>query len=505
MVRLMLLIGGLCAMCSLGWAEDDVSIHCMAVGNRILEVQENRQLTFRSDGNADCPTISPNGKTIAYLLNRDKSTSLCLVRSSGGKPTAVLSGPTEPEFPNTEQREAKGQLWSLGSGSVEWSPDGKLMVVRGIRCAWDGKKETQTDCALVLTANGEYVRTFELPESVLRLCPSSNAIVATQAHRDAPNGESEHTKIASDLIIFDIANGSIRKIDLGRGVAYFKRWTDNGQALLYTCMSKGEHSLKKAWLDGKQIETISAKIDINTDVSPDGRFQVDIGDDEVTIRDIQAGKIIRTLKGPSVMPTTWSPNSSMLLYSQSLSVKDAAEQISRELSSLWATTMSPGKMGTMCIVPEFDEDNSVSCSRDGLRIAYTFGGRLYVAELGFRNPTASESKAAGLPLTEENIKELVAGNADYVAAALLSLAADSGEFPSAASIEERLKAELKDLEVPDALFMPGTQRSIFTFHDPGVKFGEIKDKGKTLIGDLDAGYAWKVLIYANSNTKIVDK
>ena len=120
---------------------------------------------------------------------------------------------------------------------------------------------------------------------------------------------------------------------------------------------------------------------------------------------------------------------------------------------------------------------------------------------------ADETKAAGLPLSEENVKQLVEANAEEIGIAILSLAFREEGFPSAASIGESLKKQLDYVDAPDdALYFPGTQKSIFTYRDPGVtKWEDIKDPGKTVMGELDPGYGWKVLIFADSHTETVAK
>jgi hypothetical protein len=57
-----------------------------------------------------------------------------------------------------------------------------------------------------------------------------------------------------------------------------------------------------------------------------------------------------------------------------------------------------------------------------------------------------------------------------------------------------------------AFLRPGTNENAFTYVDPGVgKMNDVKDPFNTAIGELDAGYGWKVVIYPVGITKAIAK
>lgn len=64
------------------------------------------------------------------------------------------------------------------------------------------------------------------------------------------------------------------------------------------------------------------------------------------------------------------------------------------------------------------------------------------------------------------------------------------------------KQDITNLCLPDGtvFFRPGTQDNIFKYIDPGVeKHSDIADG---VIGELDAGYNWKILIFADTHTEV---
>ncbi|HET6454591.1 MAG TPA: hypothetical protein VFI02_09325, partial [Armatimonadota bacterium] len=135
-----------CQVCA-----DQPGIHRMVVGDRALELQYAFPLTFQEDGEVECAWISPDGKYVAYVAGqRDPEViRLGIVRSSGGRPTILLSTP--PDGLTTEEP-AEGWYPEIDTDlPIVWSPDSKLIAFYAFHSSADSSPPA--DAVWVMTTH----------------------------------------------------------------------------------------------------------------------------------------------------------------------------------------------------------------------------------------------------------------------------------------------------------------------------------------------------------------
>lgn len=407
MLRLALicaLVLACCCACS-----GELSIHSMVVGGKVLEVKENRQLTFGASAGITFYSISPDGKTVAYFADQpDGSNGLCLIPSGGGRAVTAFSARFDPNLPSPKERSPKGERWSLEPGYIHWSPDSRLVACTAERQSWDGQKESDADCILLFTAKGAPVHTMDLathdPTHYPIFDPSSThiAVATTSLNRPAPGD------LRSEVKVYDLSDWTCKVVAREQGMLMLERWADGGKSLIYFAMGGADLGFKKAWLDGKPGEVIELTSEANkyADTSSTGRYRRVGVEGGTGIIDTRTKKTVRTFKDGLATFRRWTSDDKLLLYEQPLTVADALGRRPRELYSLWMATAEPGKVQTMCIASECDWTCGVSSSQDGLRIAYTIGRKLYVAELAWRDATEDDNDDPPPTMTDEELNRL---------------------------------------------------------------------------------------------------
>ena len=70
-LRTLLLVGALLLSCATAQA-NDTAINAMVVGSRALELAEDRQLSTAADGKLVNAVMSPDGKNVATVVNRQR-------------------------------------------------------------------------------------------------------------------------------------------------------------------------------------------------------------------------------------------------------------------------------------------------------------------------------------------------------------------------------------------------------------------------------------------------
>lgn len=486
-------------------AAQDVGIRSMLVGGRILEVSENRQITLKSDGVVTGAEISPDGRYVVYGVDSNGRLELRLTRVAGGSTVTLMDAPLGYDVPPMPPPPG-GETWELDADTdVYWSPDSSRFAFRAIHRAWDGDQIAEKRYIVIFAARGSFLKSIPAPDgsaSAMVFGPDSRTLYvgARLAAQDNPEvGSRTH---AVGIQSMDTTTGAVHTIySCDAHDIWILGLCDGGRSLLCTLLSKAGRQLRKVATDGSAEDVAGEPIEPGR-CSPDCALAV-VSDTGISLRNLATQEKTALITDSHVRFVRWSQESKMLLYRQSEQVTDAADsQRSEQPNSLWLSLTTPSKLNNMCVA--LDYEGEPSCSRECRRIAYVSQGQLYVAELSMREPTVPEKLAAGLPLTEDETKQVLATNGKQIAMGMLMYSADNdGRLPPADSLAAALQAYLRDKNV---FLRPGTQDNAFTYLDPGVSnWSDIERPAETPIGQLDAGYGWVVVIYADGHVRVAPR
>lgn len=486
-------------------AAEDLGIRSMFIGEQIMEVSDNRQITLKSDGAVAGAEISPDGKYAVYGIECKGKPEIRVTKSTGGNAVTLMDGPSEDAPPT--QPPPSGEMWELDTDTdVYWSPDSSRFAFRAIHRTWDGDQSAEKRYIVVYAARGTFLKSIPAPEGglfalVFGLVFGQDSrtlyVNAVLPNEDATAGQSRKTGIQA----LDTVTGSVQTIYTSDALdIQIRSSCDEGRSLLCAAYFKKGKQLKKIGLDGT-AEDVTGDFSTFAHYSPDGTLAV-LDGMGISIGNTQTQAKVQLIGDPRVLFERWAPNSKMLLYGQREKIDDALKQRAEEPSSLWLSLTAPGKLNSMCIT--LDHEGTPTCSRDSRRIAYINQGQLYVAELSLRDPTIPEKLAAGLPLTEDETKLVMQTNGKQIALGMMMYSADyDGNLPPADSLAATLYPYLRS---KDVFLRPGGQDNVFSYVDPGVgKWSDIKRPSETVIGEMDAGYGWKVAVYADSHVEVKQK
>lgn len=499
----LLLLGANCC----GAAE--MGINCMLVGKQVLEVTDTHQLTLRDNGKVAGALVSPDGKYVVYMAERQDTLELRLAKISTGKTVTIMSRES------IMQRPASNETWSLDYlPGTAWSPDSSMFAFACMHLTWEAGKKTEQQYIVVFSAAGAFRKSLLLHSpredgdncrlvGNLLFTPDSRKILADMWTRNLDISERVHP-LKAVVRLIDISTGTSQNIYEPKSVEGLTEksvissrpprivgWSGNGALL---CVIWGEQTgeLHRMALDGSSDEILLSNSRREEVWSPDANFAV-LDDRGLSIRSLQAPAATTLVDSADVSLAAWAPNGRMIFYDKKETMSDAAKLRKRDFQSLWLSGIEPGKFNSLCIALE--AEGNPSSSRDCRKIAYISQGQLYIAELTLREPTVYEKLIAGIPLTEEEMKQTLLANGKQIAAGIMMYCADwRDQLPPADSAAKALQPY-----VDESVFLrPGTQDNVFRYIDPGVgKRDDIEDTSATVIGELDAGYGWKVMIYAD--------
>jgi len=490
----------------------DSSIHSMVVGDKTLELVDTRQLTFRADGNMAWAAVSPDGRYVAYGELAGSMLKVHIASSKGGSVRSldlrVETSETRPDF---------SEEW-LEFGCGAWSPDSRSLVVTGRYTAPDSPDTKDALIhpvnirAFIIQADGKLAASYDLQRkaseySVIPRCatfsPDSRQLALLLRGFDPQGRES-----ANRLQIVDVSSG--------RGKALYSTsdkheikilsWTKDGSALL--CDDNG--SLMKISLESGHTEKLydcGSENQADRSYSPDGKYAFcrPSGMENasgITVRNVETGKDMQVAKSGEAEFERWFPNGDLLLYVIRQTIRDDSGKRTRDLRTIWLASVTGHGDHSMCVALDADS-NSATFSSDYRRMAYILNGRVHLAELEWRAPTPGEKLAAGLKLTEEEEKTILLQNGKQIGLVLICYCVDwDGAFPASDSYEEDLKEYIRG---GNLFARPGTDTNVFKYLGGDLNDSTIEDSATTLVGELDAGYSWKVIIYADGHVKVVQK
>jgi len=504
----------LCGVLVFGAIRDE-SIHRMVVGTRAFEVSNVVDLTTRADGYVCYAWTSPDGKYVAVRIADDPEKSdarrLVLVRSSGGKPVTLFAVSDEQDEGKFSSPGEYVQPSPDENRGVAWSPDSKLIAFPAERVVVGREGESSFVSIIVVTPLGVRRATFDLPKD---FGPEGQIVWSRDSRRLAcpvhtwvysPAGDS---KFKPGILVCDVLRGVGEELVAQEsGSVYPVSWSDDGASLMYASrVEERRVQLREVRLRGEGDTLIQD--DYHADgLSPDRKLRVTT-DNGLQVENLITRETTTVLKEFKWTLPTWSPDSRMLVYQRPGELWDENHRRSEQTASIWLALPQSGLRNHMCVVSDADPDVSPSFSADCLRMAYISQGRLRLAELVWRDLTVDEKLAAGIPLTEQEEKDKMLENAKKIAAALAMYNGDwDGRLPFGDTVTDMLSPYLRAFRAEsfqNPFFRPGTEDMIFQYNEfPSL--ASIQFPATTIIGVLDSGFSWRVIIYADGHVIIQPK
>lgn len=475
----------------------DSSIHSMMVGDKALQLVDTRQLTFKEDGKVYAAAISPDGRCVAYVSNSKEAEKLCVVKTSGGRPTVLATGigtdadllPGKPD--GTE-------LWRIWP-SADWSGDSKCIATSAEKSVWKAGQRTSQDYILVYSITGRLLASLPSAGNILglKLSPQGKHVAAVVSTADPDKMSTDAADF--ELVVYDVGKSTLQTLSQ-KEIVNIRGWADSGRSLIYSVSEKSRTICRKQSIDGSaDVVTLDG---YDSDSSPDGRLKVVHAENGLAVQNVATGTQVSIVKSGSYRFIGWSPDSKFMVLAEDAVITDGNYARPTKSFRLWLAGTEKHSLNTLLVA--LDSAFSTTWSFDAGKLAYMSGRRVYVAELEWRAPTADEKLSAGLKLTEEEEKRVLMKNGSKIGVGFEQYTMEkASELPGGPS----------DLQpyVPAKTFLrPGTDQMIFKFllpEDPWKTNSEGKRyiPGDTIIGEFDSGYSWKVVVYVGGRAEVVQK
>lgn len=478
----------------------DLDIHSMVVGESALELIGTQQLTFGKDKVIDnCAFISPDGKYVAYWTGSYGAETLYIVKATGGKPRVVMAAPSEQFAPDTPG------VWDQWAPTIVadpvWSPDSRFIAFEARHAGRSESGDLFYESWVVIFSTSGKSYNVLIPKGMSLMDPKVWHPDSAGFAVEAQITDGEESK--SQLVIVDVVKESIQVINTEQSkYISLQGWDSNGSFLLYTAdLGSGKSQLRKVTIDGSDDVLVSD--DYESDgVSPDGAFRIIPKMEGADVVYASSGAVVKSF--PSWGPVFWwTPNSRLIAYLKDQKISDGTSGRSKVCTTIWLASIGQNKIDTMCVA--LGADNYYpppSFSADSLSMAYVWRGQVFLAKLSWRDATIDEKQAVGIPLSEDEMKEIMMGNAKEIGIALALYMGDyDGEFPAEESFKDDIYPYLKSIDI---LSGPGTQDYVFKYyHQPNES--EIDEPAETVIVTMDAGYSWQVNLYVDGHVTVGTK
>ena len=488
----------------------EVSIYSMVVGNEIWELSESRQLTFKDDGDMVEAMLSPDGKYVAYLSGNEAKRTLrfCTVKSSGEHSKLFMEGIFDEENGLFGKDNWIPCVSANSIAPISWSPDSRLIAIPVRHVVFNESGWLDEEWVFVYTPSGIRRKSFQIPTGLELLgqmlwSPDSHrfAVVCQTTSQQAsdqsvPQDISNH-HAKYNILIFDAVRGSMQTaVSNTERLSGLEGWSNDGKSLRYLV----RRQLCEVRFDGKPGSIINEKYEYE-EKSPGGVLQLVTDRPKISVKKCATGEIVDITKSSNADFGGWTSDGKMIVYSREEVVSDEQNVKREPLHSLWLASTETHKLSHMCLALDLDGDQIPTWSNDCMKVAYLYRNRLYLSELK-KEPLTSDIKLeAGLKLSEEEEKDILLSNAKQIGTGLAMFNADwDGKFPSADDFLQELTPYLK---YPSVFFRPGTEQVVFRYFPPETL--PILNPAETVMGEIDIGYGWKIVLYADGHASTVRK
>lgn len=504
-----------CALSFLSLASSHaMSLHAMIYQGRAIELYDTRQLTSRVDGLVDAIRISPNGEYVACMSTSPQASGrVSIVRCSGGRPTVIVSGTGA----STDQTMAAGGDASTcdRTDGIAWSPDSKSIATLIVRLVMDKPgTDAQTgepvpggqrgeNGLLIAPVAGAKRSYFPLPDEVqlaeqLFWAPDGSRLAARCLLKgtSGPDGKSMPEWA---VVIVNRNSGYIRCVyrrPLKERVE-LKGWAGSAKALLCTSVRDGKASLLAVSAEGKGVTDQGAIKEDDRTICSDGTYKLASGAG-ITIEECATGRKIPITKSAGVGFVGWAAKSTMIMYAEPEELKDETGKRKEMVVRLWLGVPDANKANCMLLAHSIT--SMPEWSTDASRVAYINEGAVFVAQLETRDADAYEKLNAGIPLSDEEMQDLVASQAKEAGTAMMMYAQDNdGKLPDGSTDVTGLMPYVKNGGIFN---MPGGSDGIFHSMSVG-NINSLTDPAGTVIGFMDAGRGWIANIYGDGHVGII--
>lgn len=493
---------------SINASADGTSIHKMVVGDKVLEVVQTRQLTFRDDGEVQSITISPDGKYVVYLTiqpNIDSDSRIArlyLVKLSNQKSVMLMEGGLpDNDYPDTYQ-------WKLPS-CVMWSPNSKyftldagLKMEEGAEGDTDNQKPYQRrKSLLIFDTMGSMTGSYYLPKDYYYFPSewspdSSKVALVSRGNRDKDTGERDN-----NLIVYDLFSKQAQTLfTLRSRMLTIEKWTnDSKEILCWENTRDGKYVFHNIYLDGQvSTQTHVKSAEYSYELQHNIPFDLISTDDGTAIKEIATGKTLCTIKGLKYYYAWAIPKTRFVRYWTQQDIQIEPDGAKAKLYSCWLMYPEGEKQNRVCVAVADRTGNDV-WSENGLKVAYVSEGKAFVTDLEYRKATPREKAAAGITLTSEEAQTLMLESAQQISDAIEASISNSEYYPPQDGFIKRIAPYLRD---KTALLLPGTDKMAVTYFKPDDKYNIANlPPADTVIATLDSGYGWKINIYADGHVQ----
>ncbi|MCP4657525.1 MAG: peptidase S41 [bacterium] len=189
------------------------------------------------------PRFSPDGKWIAFTGQYDGDEQVYVIPTTGGVPRQLTFYPARGPLP---------PRWGYDNQVLDWSPDGKAILFRGLRTGWDlthGK-------LYLVPVGGGLAKPLPMPESGGGdLSPDGKRAVYSPLARDFRSWKRYQGGWAQELYLFDLATNEIERMTDHPRADRDPMWI--GEKIYFSSDRDGTLNLYAYDVQSKQIEQLT--------------------------------------------------------------------------------------------------------------------------------------------------------------------------------------------------------------------------------------------------------
>lgn len=468
-----------------GYALD---IHSMVVGDRIIELADNRRAVTVSDSKITGAWISPNAKYLAFSYETEEDQKLYCIRVSETKDSTLHMSQLIPH-----RQGLKAEAWSLAitpfsnTPLVSWSSDSDHIAFASYGTIKVGTPSGMNRASFDVSSSGDTVEK-------LIWSPDGRHLAALTIDHLTTHGNKPGRKV----VVLNLSSGQAEVVYSQEGdPLLLEGWSSDAKSVVYAnadnILARSKSAKHTFW--SSPYYSLPYLVD---DRSPDGNWWVAPGE-KIRLTNDADGSTIDAIKEPASL-VCWAPNSKMYAFTRKIAMADDRKLRVHHLRTLWLGTIGQYALNSMCISSDSDPFAEPTWSADSAHMAYVRDGSVYLARFSVRKPTMREKAYGGIPISDDEYKVLVLENAEEIGMAIQLYQCDwDDQLPPADQIVEKIQCYL---EYPDVFFKPGTGENIFHY-EPGLPNNQLDDPSTTVRAYLNAAPDWRIAIYADGHREIV--